>query len=64
MVALDNLQVISNLEKPQLEEWINSAELHRLQGEGGTTLVCLNSLIARVHKTTTSDHGNETRRSK
>jgi hypothetical protein len=52
MVALENLQVISNLDRTALEEWINSGELHRLEGDGGSTLICLNSLLARVRSTT------------
>jgi hypothetical protein len=53
MVALENLQVISNLDRTALEEWINSGELHRLEGDGGSPLICLNSLLARVRSTTT-----------
>ena len=52
MVALENLQVVSNLDRTSLEEWINSGELHRLQGEDGAPLVCLNSLLARIRNTT------------
>jgi hypothetical protein len=48
MVALENLQVVSNLDRAALEQWINSGELHRLQGEDGSALICLNSLLARV----------------
>jgi hypothetical protein len=54
MVALENLQVISNLDRSMVEEWINSGELHRLQGDNGSPLVCLNSLLARVRNTKTS----------
>ena len=54
MIAPENLQVISNLDRPALEEWINSSELHRLQGEDGSALICLNSLLARVQNTKTS----------
>ena len=54
MIALESLQVISNLDRHALEEWINSGELHRLQGEDGSTLVCLSSLLARVRNTKTS----------
>ena len=52
MVALENTGVISNLEKPELEEWLSSGELHRLQAADGSVLICLNSLLARVQKTT------------
>jgi hypothetical protein len=54
MVAIENLQVISNLDRHALEEWINSGELHRLQGEDSSALICLNSVLARVRNTKTS----------
>ena len=53
MVALENAGVISNLEQPALEEWLNSEELHRSRATDGSTLICLNSLLARVQKTKT-----------
>ena len=52
MIALDDMGAISNLERPELEEWLNSRELHRLQAADGSALTCLNSLLARVQKTT------------
>jgi hypothetical protein len=51
MLALENAGVISNLDRQALEEWLNSGELHQLQATGGSTLTCLNSLLARVQKT-------------
>jgi hypothetical protein len=48
MIALENAGVISNLEQPALEEWLNSGQLHRSQAIDGSTLICLNSLLARV----------------
>jgi hypothetical protein len=53
MLALENAGVISNLDPRALEEWLNSGELHQLQTIGGLTLTCLNSLLARVQKTST-----------
>jgi len=53
MIALEDTGVISNLERPALEEWLNSAELHRSQAADGSTLICLNSLLARVQNTKT-----------
>jgi hypothetical protein len=53
MVALENLQVISNLDRPSFEDWINSGELHHLQGDNCSPLICLNSLLARIRNTTT-----------
>jgi hypothetical protein len=53
-IALENVGVISNLERAALEEWLNSGELHRLQTEDGSMLICLNSLLARVQNKKTS----------
>jgi hypothetical protein len=48
MIALDKTGTISNLKRPVLEEWLNSAKLHWLQAADGSTLICRNSLLARV----------------
>lgn len=53
MIALENLQVISDLDRASLEEWINSGELHRLIGDDGRPSICLNSLLGRIRNTTT-----------
>jgi hypothetical protein len=53
MISLENTGVISNLERPALEEWLNSGELHGSQAADGSTLICLNSLLARVQNTKT-----------
>jgi hypothetical protein len=51
MIALENAGVISNLDRPALEEWLNSCDLHRSQAADGSVLICLNSLLARVQNT-------------
>lgn len=48
IIALENVGVMSNLDRPALEEWLNSEELHRLPTPEGSQLICLNSLLARV----------------
>jgi hypothetical protein len=58
MIALEDTGVISNLEPPELEDWLNSAKLHRLQTADGSSLLCLNSLLARVQETTTTQPGD------
>jgi hypothetical protein len=58
MIALEETGVISNLEQPELEDWLNSGELHRLQAADGSTLTCLNSLLAHVQTTTTIQPGD------
>jgi hypothetical protein len=54
MLALEDTGVVSNLSQSEVEEWLNSSQLHRLQGPDGSTLICLNSLISRVQNTTTT----------
>ena len=53
MIALENIGVISNLDRTALEEWLNSGELHRSQDADGSAQVCLNSLLGRVQNTKT-----------
>jgi hypothetical protein len=54
MIALEDIGVISNLDRHALEEWVNAGQLHRSQAIDGSTLICLNSLLARVQSTKTS----------
>jgi hypothetical protein len=51
MLALEDTRVISNLEQPALERWLNAGELHRSQAADGSVLICLDSLLARVQNT-------------
>jgi hypothetical protein len=53
LIELDNVGVISNLDRAAVEKWLNSEELHRSQTDAGAPLVCLNSLVARVQDTKT-----------
>jgi hypothetical protein len=48
VIALEKTGVISNLGRIALEEWLNSGELHSSQAADGSTLICLNSLLALV----------------
>lgn len=56
LIALEDTGVISNLERSELEQWLNSGELHRLEAADGSTLTCLNSLLTRVQKTSQPGH--------
>jgi len=51
MIALENTGAISNLDQRALEQWLNSADLHRSQATDGSPLICLNSLLACVQNT-------------
>jgi len=51
MVAIESVGVISNLERPAVDEWLNSGTLHRSQSADGSEQICLNSLLASVLST-------------
>ena len=51
MIVLENVGVVSNLNRAALDEWLNSGELHWSQAANGTSQVCMNSLLARVQNT-------------
>jgi hypothetical protein len=53
VIALEEVGIISNLDRSAFEEWVNSGELHRSETPNGSTLICLNSLLARAQKTKT-----------
>jgi len=53
VIALEEVGVISNLDRSAFEEWVNSGELHRSETLDGSILICLDSLLARVQKTKT-----------
>lgn len=53
MIAMQETAVMTNLNPTALEEWLKSDELHRSQTRDGSTLLCLNSVLAWVQKTET-----------
>jgi hypothetical protein len=53
VIALEEVGIISNLDRSAFEEWVNSGELHRSETADGSTLICLNSLLARVQRAKT-----------
>jgi hypothetical protein len=55
VIAMEDTAVASNLNGADLEEWLNSQELHRLRTPEGRTLMCLASLLACMQKTPTAN---------
>lgn len=51
MIAFQNMSVSSSGRKA-LDDWLNSGALHRADTADGSPVICLNSLLARVPKTT------------
>jgi hypothetical protein len=54
MIPLDGVGVISNMASSEVEAWIQSEDLHHSKATDGSTLICLNSMIKRVHKANSS----------
>jgi hypothetical protein len=50
MIPLNEVGVISNLTPPEVEAWIQSEDLHHTTATDGHPLICLNSMLKRVHK--------------
>ena len=48
MFALQDTALLSNLPAHEVDEWLNSGDLHRSQAPDGTELICLNSLLTRL----------------
>ena len=48
MIALCSLAVVSNLDGPEVEEWLNSGDLHRSNAVDGSSVICVNSLLAHL----------------
>lgn len=54
MIPLNGVGVISNLNPPEVEAWIESEDLHHTTAAGGAPMICLNSMLKRVHKAKTA----------
>jgi hypothetical protein len=50
MIPLDGVGLISNLPPPEVEAWIQSADLHHMPAADGALLICLNSMLKRFRK--------------
>jgi len=54
MIPLNEVGVVSNLLPQEVEAWILSDDLHHLKAADGALLICLNSMLKRVHKAKSS----------
>ena len=54
MIPLNEMGVISNLQPSEVAAWIQSEELHHVQAANSTHLICLNSMLKRVHRAKSS----------
>ena len=54
MIPLNEVGVISNLPQSEVQSWLESEDLHHAVAVDGSPMICVNSLIKRVHKTETA----------
>jgi hypothetical protein len=54
LIPIDGVGVTSNLAPGAVEAWIESEELHHSRSADDAPLICLNSLLKRVQRTTTT----------
>lgn len=50
MIPLDDLGVVSNLPPPEVRAWLESEDLHHTTAADGAPMICINSMLKRVHK--------------
>lgn len=52
MIALNEVGVVSNLPSAEVQAWIESPDLHHTKTADGNILICMNSMLRRVRRTT------------
>ncbi len=57
MIAVENTREISKLDQRALERWLTSGELHRTNAPDGSSVICLNSLLACLRNTKPANSG-------
>lgn len=55
MLPLNDVVVVSNLPPEEVQAWMESPGLHHTKAADGADLICLNSMLKRVHRTSVGD---------
>lgn len=50
MIPVHGLGVVSNLLPSEVQDWIDSEDLHRAVSPDGAPLICLNSMLKQVQR--------------
>ena len=61
MIALGDTSVMSKFDQTAFQQWLNSGNLHRAEAPDGSSLICLNSLLARMQNSKPADCGTPQR---
>jgi hypothetical protein len=51
MIPLNDMGVVSNLPPAEVQEWLESSDLHQTTAAEGVPLICLNSMLKRIRRT-------------
>ena len=57
MIPLNDLAVVSNLLPTEVRAWLESEDLHHTEAADGAPMICLNSILKRVHRAKTGRPG-------
>ncbi len=52
MIPMNDVGVVSNLSPAGVKAWMESPDLHHTNTADGTALICLNSMLKGVRRTT------------
>jgi len=55
MIPLNDIGVVSNLQPAEVQEWLESSDLHHTTAAEGVPLICLNSMLKRIRRTKDGD---------
>lgn len=58
MIPLNEVGIVSNLPLPEVKAWMQAEDLHHTLAADGAPLVCLNSMLKRLRKTTIAARQN------
>ena len=54
MILLNDLGVVSNLPPAEVRAWLESEDLHHTTAADGAPMICLSSMLKRVHQAKSS----------
>lgn len=51
MIPLNDMGVVSNMPPAEVQDWLESSDLHHTTAAGGAPLIWLNSMVKRIRRT-------------
>lgn len=56
MIPLEETGIVSNLTASEIEAWMQAEDMHRTHALNGALLLCLNSMVRRLHRVSGASH--------